>query len=80
MPKTKCVLKCKPKGRVVKKALAACPIIKKIKDEMKIRSRELKRLRKVQEKLEELQELDEIKLQLLMPEPGAFKKGKVQRF
>ena len=76
-------VKCEP--QVLTKALGACPKIKKLKDNMASRLKELgdnrkdqERLRQKEELLEGLQKQDEIKLQLLMPEPfvNALKKGK----
>ena len=78
-------VKCKPPGGVLRKGLGACPKIKKLKDKMANRLKELgdnrkdqERLRQKEELLEGLQKQDEIKLQLLMPEPfvNALKKGK----
>jgi len=78
-------VKCKPAGGVLRKGLGACPKIKKLKDKMANRLKELgdnrkdqERLRKKYQLLEDLQKQDELKLQLLMPEQAvnALTKGK----
>ena len=77
-------VKCKPPGGVLRKGLGACPKIKKLKDKMANRLKELgdnrkdqERLRKKNQLLKDLQKQDEIKLQLLMPNPvvNVLKKG-----